>query len=346
MEDGLEDLAARIRACTLCRLHEGRTHAVPGDGPRDAKLFLVGEAPGRREDEQGRPFVGASGKVLDAALERAGLARRDVFITNVVKCRPPENRKPRADEITACRPYLVAQVRAVRPSVIVGLGDTAVSGLLGPSVDLATARRSVRRFEEIPVVATYHPAAALYNRRLTREIDADLTRAVRIARADRRRRTGKPRTSKPTKTALSSGCAVIDSGGRVLLLRRADERIWGLPKGTVEHGETLEQTAVREVREETGLRVRILAPLTEIRYRFYSPRDDANVAKRVVYFLAQRVGGRLKPEPGFDDVRWFTRSDALRRLHFDNDRNVVRRAFESSATLTGRTRGRGPAARR
>jgi 8-oxo-dGTP pyrophosphatase MutT (NUDIX family) len=139
---------------------------------------------------------------------------------------------------------------------------------------------------------------------------------------------------------------VIDSEGRILLLRRADERIWVLPKGTVEPGETLEQTAVREVREETGLRVRILAPLTEVRYRFYSPRDDANVEKRVVYFLAGRVGGRLKPEPGFDDARWFTRAEALRRLHFENDRNVARRAFEAVAAPTGRTRGRGPAARR
>src|SRR3989442_15801940 len=183
MEDALEDLAARIRACTLCRLHEGRTRAVPGEGPAGARLFLVGEAPGRHEDEQGRPFVGAAGKVLDAALERSGLARRDVFITNVVKCRPPENRKPRADEIAACGPYLVVQVRAVGPSVPVGLGDTAVSALLGASVDLASARRSVRRFEQNPVLATYHPAAPLYNRRLTKEVEADLAPAVRIARA-------------------------------------------------------------------------------------------------------------------------------------------------------------------
>ncbi len=341
----LEDLAARIRACTLCRLHEGRTRAVPGEGPRDAKLFFVGEAPGRHEDEAGRPFVGAAGKVLDAALVTAGLTRGDVFITNVVKCRPPENRRPMADEIAACRPYLVAQVHAVRPGALVALGDTAVTGLLGPATDLSTARGSLPRFEGIPVVATYHPAATLYNRGLTKLRESDLARAARIARTPRRR-SGKPRPGKPTKTAVSSGCAVIDAEGRILLLRRADERIWGLPKGTVESGETLEETAVREVREETGLQVRVLRPLTEIRYRFYSPRDDANVEKRVVYFLAERVGGRLKPEPGFDDPRWFPRAEALRRLHFENDRNVVRRAFEALETATGRTRGRGRAARR
>ncbi|TLZ58489.1 MAG: NUDIX domain-containing protein [Methanobacteriota archaeon] len=346
MGDALKDLAARIRSCTLCRLHEGREHAVPGEGPPDAKLFLVGEAPGRHEDEEGRPFVGAAGKVLDAVLGRAGLSRRDVFITNVVKCRPPENRKPRPDEIAACRPYLLAQIRAVGPAVLVALGDTAAKSLAGPAADVAAARRRSSRFEGSPVIATYHPAATLYNRRLTKVVEDDITRAAKLARIPRLKRSGKPRPGKPVRTALSSGCAVIDPEGRILLIRRADERIWGLPKGTVEPGETLEQTAVREVREETGLQVRILAPLTEIRYRFYSPRDDANVDKRVVYFLAERVGGRLKLEPGFDDARWFTKSDALRRLHFENDRNVVRRAFEALAGSTGRIRGRGPAARR
>src|SRR5437879_3368506 len=179
MGDALEDLAARIRGCTLCRLHEGREHAVPGEGPNDAKLFLVGEAPGRHEDEQGRPFVGAAGKVLDAILENAGLSRRDAFITNVVKCRPPQNRKPRPDEIAACRPYLVAQIRAVRPAVLVPLGDTAVTSLAGPAADFAAARRRSARFERTPVIATYHPAATLYNRRLTKVVEEDLARAAK-----------------------------------------------------------------------------------------------------------------------------------------------------------------------
>ena len=340
----LQDLAGRIRACTLCRLHEGRAHAVPGEGPLHARIVLIGEAPGRHEDEAGRPFVGAAGKVLDAALQHAGLTRGDVFITNVVKCRPPENRRPRTDEIAACRPYLVAQVHAIQPGVLVAMGDTAVSGLLGSGADLASARRGHPVFEGIPVVATYHPAATLYDRGLAKVLEADLGRAARLARLPGRK-TGRSRPGKPTKAALSAGCAVLDAGGRVLLIRRADERIWGLPKGTVEPGETLEETAMREVREETGLQVRVLRALTEIRYKFYSPRDDANVEKRVVYFLAERVAGRLALEPGFDDARWFPRAEALRRLHFENDRNVVRRAFEALAP-TGRTRGRGRAARR
>ena len=346
MPDPLGSLAARIRACTLCRLHKGRTHAVPGEGPVGARLFLVGEGPGRHEDDVGRPFVGAAGKVLDAALLNAGLGREDVFLTNAVKCRPPENRTPRADEVAACRPYLVAQIEAVRPRVLVTLGDTAVMGLLGPTLDLATARRKRLRFEGLPLVATYHPAAVLYRRSLSKVLERDLARAARIARGRRGGGSAKPRPSMPVKRSLSSGCAVIDAAGRTLLLRRADEGIWGLPKGTVEPGETLEETAVREVREETGLQVRILAPLIEVRYRFYSPRDRASVDKRVVYFLAERVAGRLKLEPGFDDARWCTESEALRRLHFENDRNVVRKAFETLAAATGRTRGRGRAARR
>src|SRR5881409_1042807 len=285
MTESLGALADRVRVCTLCRLHEGRTHAVPGEGPIRASLFLLGEGPGRHEDDQGRPFVGQAGKVLDAALKKTGLSRDEVFITNVVKCRPPDNRKPRADEAAACRPYLVDQIHAVQPKVIVTLGDTALKGLVGPGVALAKARRGSPRYEGIPILATYHPAAALYNRRLASVLEADLARASKLVSGRPRVGGGWPRPSKPSKQALSSGCAVFDAEGRVLLIRRADEGLWGLPKGTVERGETLEETALREVREETGLDVRIVSPLMEVRYEFYSAVDDTNVEKRVVYFL-------------------------------------------------------------
>src|SRR5206468_8615356 len=101
----LEEVAARVRECTLCRLHRNRSQAVPGEGPVDADLFLIGEAPGRREDAAGRPFVGSAGKMLNRALTSARIPRKDVFITNLVKCRPPANRAPKADELEACRPY-------------------------------------------------------------------------------------------------------------------------------------------------------------------------------------------------------------------------------------------------
>ncbi len=342
MAEGLADLAARIRECTLCRLHEGRTHAVPGEGPERATLFLIGEGPGRNEDERGRPFVGAAGKILEAALAKAGLSREEVFVTNAVKCRPPENRKPRADEVAACRPYLLAQIEAVRPGAIVTLGDTALRTLQGPGTDLASARRRRRLVHVgIPVIATYHPAAAIYNRSLVATIAKDIARATRAARAPVRIRSGRPRPSKPTRPAVSSGCAVMNAEGRVLLLRRADEGLWCLPKGTLEPGETEGPAAVREVREETGLEVRIVAPLTEVRYGFYSPEDDMNVDKRVAYFLAERIGGRLALEPLFEDARWCTRSEALRLLHYENDRDVVRAAFRALEGPSGGRRGRG-----
>lgn len=342
MAESLADLAARIRGCTLCRLHEGRTRAVPGEGPERATLFLVGEGPGRNEDESGLPFVGAAGRILDAALSKAGIARDEVFVTNAVKCHPPDNRKPRADEVTACRPYLLAQIDAVRPGAVVTLGDTALKALLGAGLDLPAARRRRRLLHgAVPVIPTYHPAAARYNRGLVATITKDLGRASRAARAPARIRSGRPRASKPTRPAVSSGCAILNAEGRVLLLRRADEGVWCLPKGTLEPGETERAAAVREVREESGLEVRIVAPLAEVRYGFYSPEDDMNVDKRVVYFLAERIGGRLSLEPGFDDARWCTRAEALRLLHYENDRDVVAAAFRASEGPTGRTRGRG-----
>src|SRR5256886_3081573 len=132
----LETTAEAVRSCTLCRLHSGRIHAVPGEGPLDANVFLIGEAPGREEDATGAPFVGSAGKILDKALAAARILRSSVFITNVVKCRPPANRGPRSDEIESCRPYLMTQIAAVRPKVAVTLGSTALKALLGTGIRL------------------------------------------------------------------------------------------------------------------------------------------------------------------------------------------------------------------
>ncbi|HYS71571.1 MAG TPA: uracil-DNA glycosylase [Thermoplasmata archaeon] len=179
----LPGLAARIRGCTLCGLHRSRTHAVPGEGPPHAPFLLIGEAPGRSEDLAGRPFRGAAGKLLDEALRRAGIRRDRTFITNAVKCHPPGNRRPKAGELAACRPYLLAQIVAVRPQVIVALGQTAVRDLLGADVELAVARRHFQEFIGRPVLCTYNPAAVLYNRRLMRSLTADLRKAKRRAEA-------------------------------------------------------------------------------------------------------------------------------------------------------------------
>ena len=127
-EDGiqtLEALGSRVRSCTQCPLCRSRTQAVPGEGPAEASIVLVGEAPGRREDAAGRPFVGAAGRVLEQALASAGLRREAVFVSNVVKCRPPSNRAPKGPEVAACRPYLVALFAAIRPALIVALATTS-----------------------------------------------------------------------------------------------------------------------------------------------------------------------------------------------------------------------------
>ncbi len=161
--DTLEKLAKRITSTYCCDLCPARTNAVPGEGNAMADLVLVGEAPGATEDETGRPFVGAAGRLLDEILGAVGLARADVFICNVVKCRPPQNRKPLPDEIEACIPYLHRQLAIIQPKVIVTLGGTAAEALLGVKQALGKLRGLVHTYNDIPLVATYHPAALLRN---------------------------------------------------------------------------------------------------------------------------------------------------------------------------------------
>ncbi|MHB8634046.1 MAG: uracil-DNA glycosylase [Thermoplasmatota archaeon] len=157
-------MAAAVRRCALCGLCETRTNAVPGEGPPGAALFLVGEAPGRREDESGRPFVGAAGKNLDLGLAAAGIARKEVFVTSIVKCRPPKNRDPTREEKAACRPYLLEQLATVRPRAIVALGRHALDGILGAQ-PAARPGSFVTSPTGVPVFVSLHPAAILYRRR-------------------------------------------------------------------------------------------------------------------------------------------------------------------------------------
>ena len=163
--------------CTKCPLSLARTNAVPGDGPPWASVVLIGEGPGRNEDAHGRPFVGAAGKQLDALLELAGLARADVFITNVVKCRPPENRRPTPAEVMACGPYLDRQLWLIGPKVVVLLGDSALKRFL-PEESLATAHGRLYRKRGLALFPTYHPAAMIYNRDLER-VSADDFKALK-----------------------------------------------------------------------------------------------------------------------------------------------------------------------
>jgi DNA polymerase len=159
----LEAIAQLVAGCTKCRLCEGRRHTVPGEGAAAARLVVVGEGPGRVEDETGRPFVGPAGELLTKILGAIELPRERVFICNVVKCRPPENRLPQFDEIAACVPYLFRQIDIVKPSVILAMGGTAAQTLLNTKQSLGSLRNFVHRFRGIPLIVTYHPAALLRN---------------------------------------------------------------------------------------------------------------------------------------------------------------------------------------
>ena len=159
----LDAIAKLIAGCTKCRLCEGRRHTVPGEGAADARLVVVGEGPGRVEDETGRPFVGPAGELLSKILTAIELPREQVFICNVVKCRPPENRLPQFDEIAACVPYLFRQIEIVKPKVILAMGGTAAQTVLNTKQSLGALRNHVHRFRGIPVIVTYHPAALLRN---------------------------------------------------------------------------------------------------------------------------------------------------------------------------------------
>jgi uracil-DNA glycosylase family 4 len=171
----LDGVAREVRACKKCPLWKTRTKAVPGEGPQDARVVLIGEAPGRNEDAEGRPFVGSAGKKLDAFLAAAKLERSEVFITNVVKCRPPRNRRPKKKEADACHQYLRRQLDSLDPEVTVLLGDTALKRFF-PEASLAASHGSVLTLRGSKYLPTYHPASVIYNPRLGTEIAKDLTR--------------------------------------------------------------------------------------------------------------------------------------------------------------------------
>jgi DNA polymerase len=164
MVDGWETLEAGIQGCTRCPLHHTRTCAVPGVGDRDAELLIVGEAPGREEDQRGEPFVGRAGRLLDAMLRAIDLNRdRRVYITNVIKSRPPDNRDPKAEELAACRPWLEAQIRLIRPRLILAVGRVSAQQLIGTREGIGKLRGQWHRLGEadIPLLVTYHPAYLL-----------------------------------------------------------------------------------------------------------------------------------------------------------------------------------------
>jgi DNA polymerase len=159
----LDALAAAVRDCTKCALSRTAKHPVPGEGNPRASLVCVGEAPGAVEDETGRPFVGPAGQLLDRILGAIGLSRKDVFICNVLKHRPPGNRNPLPDEVQACSPYLVRQIELIRPAVIIAFGTFAAQTLLDTKDAISRLRGRIHRYYGVPLIVTYHPAALLRN---------------------------------------------------------------------------------------------------------------------------------------------------------------------------------------
>ena len=159
----LDQLREQVGACHQCPLADGRTNVVFGEGDPEARVLIVGEAPGKNEDLQGRPFVGAAGKLLDDLLAVAGLACEDVFIANVLKCRPPGNRDPRPEEIELCTPYLREQTRTIDPEVIVTLGNFSTKFILKTEVGITRLHGHVQQAGRFKVFPIYHPAAALYD---------------------------------------------------------------------------------------------------------------------------------------------------------------------------------------
>ena len=174
--NALQDLARKIKACTACPLHSGRIQAVPGQGNPAPEIMFIGEAPGADEDEQGLAFVGRAGQLLTKMIEAMGYTRDEVFIANVNKCRPPNNRKPLREEMDICLPFLRQQVALLQPKVIVALGATAVEGLVPESASekISTLRGNWLSFEGIPLMPTYHPAYLLRSPTMKKPVWEDL----------------------------------------------------------------------------------------------------------------------------------------------------------------------------
>ncbi len=183
----LDKIAAEVQACRKCRLYKSAKHGVPGEGNPDAEIFFIGEAPGNREDLTGRPFVGPAGKFLDKLLSDIGIKREDVFIGNIVKHRPPNNRAPKPDEIAACTPYLERQIKIIRPKIIVTLGQYPTqyifskAGLEFKTITDARGKIYKAQIFDIPItiIPTFHPAAALYNLKYKTALEEDFVRRGR-----------------------------------------------------------------------------------------------------------------------------------------------------------------------
>jgi uracil-DNA glycosylase family 4 len=197
-QEALETLAEQISVCTKCDLYKGRTKAVPGEGPTHAEIMFIGEGPGANEDKQGRPFVGAAGKFLDQLLAQADVTRADVWITNIVKCRPPGNRDPQMIEIETCTSnYLENQIKIVNPSIIVTLGRHSMSRFF-PDAKITQIHGQMQKVGKRFIIPMFHPAAALHQDRFKPMLLEDFAR-LPAQLEEARAALGKSKTKKKTK---------------------------------------------------------------------------------------------------------------------------------------------------
>ena len=183
-EEIISKIAQEVSVCTHCALHESRKKSVPGEGPANAEIMFIGEGPGFHENEQGRPFVGAAGKFLDQLLAQAGVTRVDVFIGNVVKCRPPGNRDPLPEELAACDIHLEAQIKAINPSIIVTLGRFSMNKFI-PGAKISAIHGQMRKVGDRFVIPMFHPAAALHQAALKPAILADFAKLPELLKQAR-----------------------------------------------------------------------------------------------------------------------------------------------------------------
>lgn len=178
----MEELERGIRSCLLCPLHATRTNAVPGEGPSSPSIMLIGEAPGRNEDLEGKPFCGSAGSHLDYFLDKANLNRNDIFITSIVKCRPPNNRVPKLEEANACKQnWLLNQIQLLNPKIIGLMGRVAIQHLLGEEIDLGKRHGTLIHSNGLNFFVLYHPAAVIYNQSLKDTIENDFRKLASLS---------------------------------------------------------------------------------------------------------------------------------------------------------------------
>lgn len=175
----LSDLYAQIRSCTLCPLAQSRSRAVPGEGPENAAVMFIGEAPGFHEDKSGRPFVGAAGRFLEELLASIHMTREDVYIANVIKCRPPGNREPMPNELEACQPYLDRQIELIQPRMVVTLGRFSMARYF-PNAKISAIHGQPRKIQGVLYYPMFHPAAALHQPKLRQAVEEDMAKIPQL----------------------------------------------------------------------------------------------------------------------------------------------------------------------